>query len=536
MQRPVLIGLCLAAACGAAAVTAPAAGASNLCVGNGPGCFPTIQAAVDAASDGDRITMGPGRYAGGITIDDVSVRLIGAGADQTVIHGGGPVLTIGSFGAPTQPTVSIDGVRISGGVTRSSPESIPFTGEEGVFAAGGGVEIPPDQNFTGGATVTIRNSIISGNRVAPTQTVPVGPTCPNGDNCPFAFAAGGGIDSWGFVTVVDSAVRGNRVGTASGLSTLASDADGGGIASHLGSLTLLRSVVAGNEATATGPVGRFAEGGGVFANGDTLTIRESSVTNNRAALAASLPNSVEQLTIGGGIQVGGGTSTARISDAKISGNSARETNSVADAVAFSGGLNTADVNTDFRVRDVVIARNEVTAAAVGASGGDAEGDTGGASLVGTTLNTRLVDNRVNVRSVAGDATAAAGAALIRGVMAESAAIGNSAQASSPAGAVLAAGGGLVVDAELTLRETTVRANTASASGPDGFAQGGGIFDAPLFTNGGSLALVDSSVVDNVATGSARITRQGGGVYIANRRLTLLRSTVGDNVPDQICGC
>ena len=52
--------------------------ANTLCVG-GPRCFATIQAAVNAASDGDTIKIGPGTFAGGVTIDR-SVNLIGATA------------------------------------------------------------------------------------------------------------------------------------------------------------------------------------------------------------------------------------------------------------------------------------------------------------------------------------------------------------------------------------------------------------------------------------------------------------------------
>jgi pectin methylesterase-like acyl-CoA thioesterase len=62
------------------------ASAATLCVGGAPGCFATIQEAVDAAGDGDRIVVDPGTFDGGITIDDVDVRLIGAGADQTVMR------------------------------------------------------------------------------------------------------------------------------------------------------------------------------------------------------------------------------------------------------------------------------------------------------------------------------------------------------------------------------------------------------------------------------------------------------------------
>ena len=151
-------------------------------------------------------------------------------------------------------------------------------------------------------------------------------------------------------------------------------------------------------------------------------------------------------------------------------------------------------------------------------------------------DTQLVGNAVTARSVAGDATAASGATFIRGRLIDSAAIDNSARATSPHGTAAADGGALLVDAELLLRRTTIRGNTVEARGRHGVAQGGGIFDGTLFTNGGPLTLVDSAVLHNVATGSPRIELRGGGIYIPTRRLTLIRSSVGDNIPDQVCGC
>ncbi len=104
------------------------------------GCpYREIAPAIAAARNGDTITIGPGLYRGGITVD-VSVRLAGAGPGRTVIRGGGHVLTIGAFGAAHEPTVAISGVTITGGIARSSPVSQPFTGKSGVWAAGGGVE------------------------------------------------------------------------------------------------------------------------------------------------------------------------------------------------------------------------------------------------------------------------------------------------------------------------------------------------------------------------------------------------------------
>jgi hypothetical protein len=158
------------------------AASSTLCVG-GLHCYSTIQAAVNAAHDGDTIQIGPGTFAGGVTITK-SVNLVGAGVLLTVIKGGGPVLTIGILGASAEPTVSIFGVTITGGVTTTSAESDAFVGAPGVIALGGGIEAAPDGDFSGGANVTLTNSVVTGNRVAATATAPFGPPCPGGDPCP----------------------------------------------------------------------------------------------------------------------------------------------------------------------------------------------------------------------------------------------------------------------------------------------------------------------------------------------------------------
>ena len=511
--------------------------AASLCVGSQPGCFATLQAAVGAARNGDTITIAPGTYAGGVTID-VSVKITGAGAGSTVLRGGGSVLTICVFGASTEPTVSISGVTITGGVARSSPVSAPFTGEDGVIARGGGVEIPPNADFSGGATVTISNSVITGNLADPTHALPVGPPCPGGVRCPAATAAGGGIDNWGTLTLANTTVSDNRIGSATGLGEVASDADGAGIASELAGLTVINSTISGNQASVTAPNGRFADSGGMFVEGGTLTMSYSTVTGNRASLAASLPNGISGglSAIAGGVHVASGVTAATISNTVISGNSVSMTNTVGDTSADSGGLHTDGT---FTLNNDVIAYNSVFSATLPGSSGTAGGDSGAGEMAGTITNTRLTGNSVTVISASGTATAAAGATIVTGTLTNSIVSSNTVSAASPHGTVLLGGGGLLSGGPLTLRNTSVSGNRGDATGQTGGAEGGGIFDVDESASGGPpggpLILTNATITHNVLTGTTGLTLQGGGVFATNP-VTLTNTVIANNIPDQCDGC
>jgi hypothetical protein len=89
---------------------------------SGNGCYRTIQAAVNGAHAGHTITIRASAFAGGVTITK-SVRLQGDRAAATVIRGGDHVLTIGAYGAASEPTISVSGVTVTGGVARSSPDA-----------------------------------------------------------------------------------------------------------------------------------------------------------------------------------------------------------------------------------------------------------------------------------------------------------------------------------------------------------------------------------------------------------------------------
>ena len=509
--------------------------AASLCVASKPGCFATLQAAVNAARNGDTITIAPGTYAGGVTID-VSVTIAGAGAGSTVIRGGGPVLTIGTYGASAEPTVSITGVTITGGVARSSPESMPFAGQDGVIARGGGVEIPPNADRTGGATVTISNSVITGNLADPTHALPLGPPCPGGVSCPFAQAAGGGVDNWGTLTLVNTTVSKNRIGSATGLAAVVSDADGGAIANQLGALKVTNSTISGNQASATAPNGRFADSGGMFLDGGSITMSNSAVTDNHASLTASLPDSVQLNAVAGGVHVTGSVTTAAIRNTTITGNSVSMTNAAGGAIAFSGGLHTDGT---FRLSNDDISYNRVYSATLPGSSGNAEGDSGAGEMAGTISNTRFIGNSVMVKSARGTASAAAGAAIFTGTLASSVVSDNAVSASSRHGTVVLVGGGLQSGGPLTLRNTIVIGNRGDANGLTGTAQGGGIFAVDESASGGPpggpLILINSVITRNSLDGSNGMTLQGGGIFATNP-VTLTNTTITNNSPGQCDGC
>jgi hypothetical protein len=509
--------------------------AASLCVG-GAGCYASVQAAVDAAHAGDTVTINPGTYAGGVSIT-TSIRLVGAGAAVTFIRGGGPVLTVGEFGAPSEPTVVISGLTITGGRTRTSAQSNDWTGTDGVVALGGGIEIPPAQDYADGATVTIRDSRISGNRVAPSATAPVGPPCPNGP-CPFALASGAGIDSWGSLTLISTSVSGNLAGAASGLSDLASDTEGAGIRSWQGGLTLDHSRVTGNRAVGVAPNGRFADGGGIFVNAGTFVMRASAVDHNVVALAAAMPDSVDLGAHAGGIHLADGVTDARIVGSSISNNRLVMTNGVGTANAFSGGIH-VDWGMTFSMSGTTVSGNHVRVVTTGDSTGAALADSGAGELHGKITSSRFVGNTVTARAASGFAYAIAGAAIFTGTISGSRLDANTVTVASPAGGAWGAGGALVGDeGGFTLRDTTVHDNriTVHAQDTPG-AQGGGLFDAPIDNGppGGPLTLMGVSVTGNVLAGSAGASLEGGGIYSTDVPVSLHGTIVQHNVPDQCSG-
>lgn len=468
------------------AAAADARAASMLCVG-GPGCFATVQAAVDAAHDGDTITIAPGTYAGGITID-VSVDVRGAGARQTVIKGGGPVVTIGQEQAATEPTVSISGVTITGGRNDSAPGQ--------AVAQGGGVRIPQGV-FVGttpglGATVSISDSVISGNTVAAKQLLPAGFCGPF--DC--SFASGGGIWSAGTLTVTNTRVTGNQAGDPASLTVVA---NGGGIAGgNQGSVTVRRSIVDGNRVVGAVPWGDSVNAAGIDSSG-RLDVEDSLVTANSATLSTDDPTDEFPTALGGGIGFGSDASIART---VVSGNSVTALNSGGQALAAAGGI---FGDGSLILTDSTISRNTVDSRI---PAGSSEAALAGSGGIEVNAEATIRDSRI---------------------------VANSVTVSAPGGSVGAGGGGISNFGAATLERTLVAGNRVQASAASGFVHGGGIENVNLFGTTPTLSLTDTIVTANAVSGSSRLTVEGGGLF-TDSPVTRIRSVIAGNQPDQCSGC
>lgn len=192
------------------------------------------------------------------------------------------------------------------GSGKSTLEGVTVTG--GSWALGGGIS-----NGSGALTLArvavVDNEATSGHILS-------------------TIAHGGGINSQGPLTLVESTVAGNRAKAVEGSGE--TDAEGGGIFA-LGKLTIDRSTVSGNIAEATpGGGSTFAMGGGIFAQGGGL-VSGATITGNSVIGGSGSPS----FTRGSNLSISPGLS---VRDTIVSAPKG-EAESCAGAVPDSGGYN-----------------------------------------------------------------------------------------------------------------------------------------------------------------------------------------------------
>ena len=510
--------------------TAAGPGPQACVEGATPQCFSSIQPALDAATAGATVRLSAGEFAGGVVISK-DVHLVGAGSAVSVVRGGGPVIQVLSS-KQHRPEVDIESLTVTGGVTHGDSQE-PGT----VNAVGGGLLIPSVHGQ--GATVHLRHVVVSGNRTEPTETSdsPSGVKCPHGF-CPYAGSYGGGIASWGDLSLEDSVVSGNLAGGR------ASDADGGGIFSIGAELRIIDSRIEGNHAVPD-EIGRYAEGGGIFANeGGKVTIKHSVVTGNSAELVTSWPvhargEVIDMNAHSGGIHIGDGF-RAKLVDVEITRNNVTAVDPHGEPLAFDGALLVGD--STLTMRRSLVAENTVyaqvrTTADVGPSGTAIEID-GPATIT----HTEIVDNVARTVTRHGVAAASSGLAVYdffdnprQVVVRHSLISGNQAIAESSRGTAVVTGAGVLNNSLLKLVDVVIRQNTASARGRNASAQGGGIWNGPLLSGPPvRLELQNVRVLDN-RVNAPHGDRSGGGIY-TTEPIRAHGLTLSGNRPNQCFGC
>jgi hypothetical protein len=288
-----------------------------LVVGAG-GSHRTLQAAVDAASPGDKLKV-KGTCYGDTTIGK-NLTIVGhsnPAFGPATLNGGGKAQTqsvIVNLGA----TVAIIGLTITGG---HNTEIGP--GHEATEEKGGGI-------YNERGSLTLTNSVVRGNIAVPSGR-------PNPPQYPFG---GGGIyNGGGSLTLNHSTVSDNE-----GLGK------GGGIDNEEGSLTLNHSTVSGNRTTGSNRgagAGFSHRGGGIYNAGGPVTLTNSTVTGNEGgARGGGIENNegsftLEKSTVAGNTARGSGggignLGSLTLDDSDVTGNTAEGSGGFVPA--FGGGI------------------------------------------------------------------------------------------------------------------------------------------------------------------------------------------------------
>jgi hypothetical protein len=253
-----------------------------------PSGYPTIQAAINAASNGETISVSDGTYSENIDYGDKNITIISVnGAAVTTIQGAAtgtnlPVVTFNSV--PLTNSAVLDGFTINNQATAN-------TLSRGIYIAGGAAPTIQNCIITGNATSTTDGAGIYITDAAATSVKLKNSTVSNN-------SARGKTGIWVVNSNLDITDTTIEINTATGTSS-----DGAGVYMESGTVNIDRSKIRGNSSA--------RNGGGIYVNADTATIKNSDITGNVAA------------TDGGGVRVNGGT--LNIYNSTVAGNYAGAT-------------------------------------------------------------------------------------------------------------------------------------------------------------------------------------------------------------------
>jgi hypothetical protein len=237
-------------------------------------------------------------------------------------------------------------------------------------------------------------------------------------------------------------------------------------------------------------------------------MQASAVSGNSSVVESDVPGvfptDIEQEANAGGIYLPA-SGTARIVESTVSDNVVSSFNRGGLANAQSGGI---DADGTLVMSDTTVDRNEVRASVPPDSASQALAIDGGMQAQGTVT---FHDGRLG---------------------------GNRVLATALTGVALAASGGFESnEGTARLQRLHIVGNSVTATGPAGVAHGGGVSNYLLdAANPPDLTILDSVISANKVAASPSVAVEGGGGLWSNAPLTLRRTTIAGNQPDQCVGC
>jgi hypothetical protein len=219
---------------------------------------------------------------------------------------------------------------------------------------------------------------------------------PNGRN-----TDGGGIVSYGVLTVEDSVISGNSSEVDASVPSVFlvdfAEANAGGLYLTPGSTTIIRSSrISGNSVRGSNTAGDIAaEAGGIDSDG-SLLLTDSSVENNTALAIVPASSGFLAETDGGGIQVQHNTV---VRDSRISHNTLSATSETGLAFASGGGL--FNLSGSLTLERTVVAAN--SASASGAGGFNLGGGITNVTIGGPAPELTLTDSVITANRLAASA-------------------------------------------------------------------------------------------------------------------------------------
>jgi hypothetical protein len=297
-------------------LTGSAIGATRYVQGIGNPNHPTIQAAIDAASDGDEIGVAPGTYHETINFEGKAIRLYSIGATPVTIIDGtglsGPVVTCNH--GETSATV-LDGFTITGGSaggmlnSRSSPTVTECMFRGNSAGNGGGMR------NEGLSSPTMTHCTFSGNSASNGGGMYNDHSSPTVTNCIFsgntASEGGGMLNGLSNPVVINCTFSGNSASEGGGMYNGHSDSVVSNCTFSDNTGGAVSNAMAGNP-TATNCIFRANTGAGISNFQDSVSTAINCLFSdnsgpgvaNGSFCAATVVNCTFSGNAGGGINAG----------------------------------------------------------------------------------------------------------------------------------------------------------------------------------------------------------------------------------------